>query len=301
MEPGAPAHEVGAEQGRLVAVWGPTGAPGRTTVAVTLADELAAAGVPTLLADADTYGGAVAQVLGLLDEAPGLAAAAAAADAGALDAAGLAALAQALPDVPLLRVLTGIARPQRWPELRPAALTVVWNVARGLVARTVVDCGFGLEQETAPGPSGAQRNGATLATLEDADEIVVVGAADPVGLSRLVRGLTDLQEVAPPGVPVRVLLTRVRRGPMGPEPERRLTDALTRFRVSPALLVPADPDGCDRALLARRTLREVAPASGARLALAGLAAELAQGLTRPGDTPTGHGPGRRRRLLGRRR
>jgi hypothetical protein len=53
--------------GRLVAVWGPTGAPGRTTVAVGIAGELALAGVPTLLADADTYGGSVAQVLGFLD------------------------------------------------------------------------------------------------------------------------------------------------------------------------------------------------------------------------------------------
>ena len=59
--------------GRLVAVWGPTGAPGRTTIAVNLAAEAALLGRSALLADADTYGGAVAQVLGLLDEAPGLA------------------------------------------------------------------------------------------------------------------------------------------------------------------------------------------------------------------------------------
>ena len=71
--------------GRLVAVWGPTGAPGRTTVAVTLAAELAALGRETILADADTYGGSVAQVLGLLDEAPGLAAAARGSDHGTLD------------------------------------------------------------------------------------------------------------------------------------------------------------------------------------------------------------------------
>jgi hypothetical protein len=43
----------------LAAVWGPKGAPGRTTVAVNLAFE-AAAGGEVLLVDADTYGGAVA-------------------------------------------------------------------------------------------------------------------------------------------------------------------------------------------------------------------------------------------------
>jgi hypothetical protein len=44
----------------LAAVWGPKGGPGRTTVAVNLAFEAAAAGGEVLLVDADTYGGAVA-------------------------------------------------------------------------------------------------------------------------------------------------------------------------------------------------------------------------------------------------
>src|SRR4051794_39585232 len=73
--------------GRLIAVWGPTGAPGRTTVTVGIAGELALARVPTLLADADIYGGSIAQVLGFLDEAPGLAAAARLANMGQLDLA----------------------------------------------------------------------------------------------------------------------------------------------------------------------------------------------------------------------
>ena len=45
----------------LAAVWGPKGGPGRTTVAVNLAFEAAAAGGEVLLVDGDTYGGAVAQ------------------------------------------------------------------------------------------------------------------------------------------------------------------------------------------------------------------------------------------------
>jgi Mrp family chromosome partitioning ATPase len=44
----------------LAAVWGPKGGPGRTTVAVNLAFEAAAAGGEVLVVDADTYGGAVA-------------------------------------------------------------------------------------------------------------------------------------------------------------------------------------------------------------------------------------------------
>jgi hypothetical protein len=44
----------------LTAVWGPKGAPGRTTVAVNLAFEATALGSEAMLVDADTYGGAVA-------------------------------------------------------------------------------------------------------------------------------------------------------------------------------------------------------------------------------------------------
>ena len=101
-----PTQPVG--MGQIVAVWGPTGAPGRTTVAVSLADEAGRLGIPTLLIDADVYGGVVAQYLGLLDESPGIAAAARSASAGTLDAAALARIAWAV--TPNLRVLTGLSR-----------------------------------------------------------------------------------------------------------------------------------------------------------------------------------------------
>jgi len=91
--------------GTIIAVWGPAGAPGRTIVALNLASELARLGQTTVLVDADTYGGCIAQSLSLLDEAPGLAAAARSADQGTLD---LAALARLAPEVSAgLRVLTG--------------------------------------------------------------------------------------------------------------------------------------------------------------------------------------------------
>jgi Mrp family chromosome partitioning ATPase len=57
----APAPPDGDMRHVLAAVWGPKGGPGRTTVAVNLAFEAAAAGGEVLLVDADTYGGAVAQ------------------------------------------------------------------------------------------------------------------------------------------------------------------------------------------------------------------------------------------------
>lgn len=260
--------------GRLVAVWGPTGAPGRTTVAVGVAGELAARGVPCLLADADTYGGAVGQVLGLLDEAPGLAAAARLANLGHLDLPALARLAPFA--APRFRVLTGISRPERWTELRPAALETVWSLSRSLAATTVVDCGFSLEQdeELSFDTAAPRRNGATLATLAAADVVLAVGSGDPLGVQRLVRALGDLAEVLP-GTAPKVVLTKVRRGVVGGDAEAHLSAALRRYAgVAEITFIPYDREPLDQALRQGRLLVEVAPDSRARRALWQLATSL---------------------------
>lgn len=262
-------------QGHLVAVWGPAGAPGRTTVAVNVAAELGALGRSALLVDADTYGGAVAQVLGLLDEAPGIAAAARAAGQGALGLPELGRLAPLAGDG--LRVLSGVSRPDRWPELPAATLDGLWPVARALADWTVVDTGFCLERDEALtfDTRAPQRNAATLSALEAADVVVAVGSGDPVGLARLVRGLAELDALGLTGRR-QVVVNRVRASVAGPDPARAVGDALARYAgVGGALVVPDDRAACDAALLAGRTLREQAPGSPARKALAGLAAVVA--------------------------
>lgn len=286
------APEDGGADGVVIAVWGPTGAPGRTTVAVGLAAETAALERSCLLVDADVYGGVVAQVLGLLDESPGLAAAARAANAGGLDVPALARLCRQVD--PHLRVLTGIARADRWPELRPSAVQEVLRVGRALCRTTVVDCGFALEQdeELAYDTAAPRRNGATLALLAAADTVVAVGSGDPVGLQRLVRGLAELQE-AVPGVQPVVVVNRVRGSAVPGDAPAEIRAVLGRYAgVTEPVLVPSDVAGLDAALAAGRTLREASPSSPVRAALTDLAATLA------GVSPTA---GRRRRFGGRRR
>ena len=275
-EGGPTGRETSAEAGlgRIFAIWGPTGAPGRTTLAVNLAAEISMLGRATLLADADTYGGAVAQVLGLLDEAPGLAGAARAANNGQLDLASLARHARQV--TPQLRVLTGITRTERWPEVRAASLEVVWALARGLAEVTVVDCGFSLEQdeELSFDTAAPRRNGATLATLEQADVVVVVSAADPVGLQRFVRGMSDLRG-AVPGADVRVVVNRLRASVVGPQPEAQVRAALQRHAGVPHVtFVPADAAAADAALMRGQMLAEAAANSPMRRAIAQLAADL---------------------------
>jgi MinD-like ATPase involved in chromosome partitioning or flagellar assembly len=282
--------DLAAGLGRLIAVWGPTGAPGRTTIAVNIAAELAELGETVLLVDVDTYGGVVAQSLGLLDEAPGLASACRQANAGTLDVAALNRLAVEVR--PGLRVLTGISRSDRWPELRPAALDVVLRLARQLVSVTVADCGFCLEQdeELAYDTAAPRRNGATLAVLDAADTVVAVSAADPVGLQRYVRALADLGE-AVPGRAVLTVVNRLRKGFFGPgNPRREIAGALERYAgVATVHVIPDDPEALDAAVAAGRSLVEVAPSSAARRAIRDLAGSLI------GRRP----PTSRRRLAGR--
>src|SRR4029078_13533171 len=69
-DPDLPVPEPGeqSEAGRAVVGWGPAGAPGRPTVAVSVAAELSRRRRRVVLADLDPWGGSVAQHLGLLDE-----------------------------------------------------------------------------------------------------------------------------------------------------------------------------------------------------------------------------------------
>jgi MinD-like ATPase involved in chromosome partitioning or flagellar assembly len=260
--------------GRVVAVWGPTGAPGRTTVAVGLADEAARLGVSTLLVDADVYGGVVAQVLGLLDESPGLAGAARQAASGGLDVDALVRLAWSVR--PQLRVLTGLARADRWPELRPRAVVAVLEEARRLAALTVVDCSFCVEEdeELSFDAAAPRRNGATLAVLEAADTVLCVSGADPVALQRSIRALGELRDVLP-GVRPAVVVNQVRRGPVPGDAREEIAEALNRFAGAEVSgFLPADRRATDAALATGRTLAEVAPSSPLRTGLRALAAGL---------------------------
>jgi Flp pilus assembly CpaE family ATPase len=269
-----PAAPASPRRGKVFAVWGPTGAPGRTTTAATLADELARLGQRSLLIDADVYGGVAAALFGLLDESPGLVAACRQAQSRRLDVEGLASLCwQVSAD---LRVLTGISRADRWPELRGTALQTVLAVARDSADYTVVDVGFALEtdEELSFDTLAPRRNAATLAVLEESDLILAVGSADPIGIQRLVRGLGELR-AAVPDTPVWIVLNRVRRSAVPGKPEVELNAALQRFvGQSCAALLPYDLVALDRAAIAGQTLAEAVPASPLRCAVTELAVAL---------------------------
>jgi MinD-like ATPase involved in chromosome partitioning or flagellar assembly len=237
-----------------------------TSVSVGVADELARLQRSTFLIDADPVGGAVAITLGMLQESSGLAIAARRADHGGLDIDGLARTARRIR--PGLRVLTGVDAPERGTLLRPAAVATVCRVARTMAQLTVVDAG------TAPLVDDGARAAVTRAVLGEADAIVVVGAADPVGMSRLVPAIGHAQGF---GIPVHVVVTRLRTGVLGRDGHGQVREALRRHAgCLDVLTVPDDRAVYDEALREGRTVSECAPRSAVRTALIDLAGRLSR-------------------------
>ncbi len=242
------------QPGRVVAVWGPAGAPGRTTVAIGLAAELGRSH-RTILVDADPYGGAVAQQLGIVDEISGLLAATRVAATGQLPER-FGSVQRSLDH--RLSVVTGLPRADRWVEVRAGVVQHLLEVAAGH-GQVVVDTGFCLESDPASEAGRAGRNSMTLAALEVADDVVVIGSADPVGLSRLARGLAELTEVTGRTDP-HVIVNRMR-----PTLGWAEADIAAMLRgaapVESISFLPDDRAAVDRALVAGRSLVEVGDSS----------------------------------------
>jgi len=279
--PPSPDHVAGQPESDarhvLAAVWGPKGAPGRTTVAVNLAFEAAAAGGEVLLVDADTYGGAVAQTLGFLDDAPGLGWAARLAGRGELDVLRLwQSVRRAAPGGP--RVLPGLPRAELWTEVRPGTWEAMLELFRAAFPVTVIDAGFCLEEdeELLYDQVRLRRNAVTRLAVEQADLVVAVARADPVGLHAFIRGYQDLRDLGVPASRVRVVVNQLRPGMFGGDrPAEQVRSALRRYvGVEPVAVVPYDRAGVDTVLLAGQALREAWPGCPAQVALARLAAVL---------------------------
>lgn len=272
-------------RGTVIAVWGPAGSPGRTTLAIAIAAEIAAAGFTVALADVDTHSASVAPALGLMDEAPGFAAACRLAGADSLDRAELERIGQRHDaGDSSFWVLTGIGQPSRWPELSADRVLATIDECRRWVDYVVLDTASNLEsdEEISSDMFAPRRNAATVTALREADHIVAVASADPVGLARFLRAHGDLADVAVT-LEITVVANKVRASAIGLGPAAQVTQTLSRFGgIDDPVLVPWDQQAMDAAVLSARTLAEVAPKSAARLAIRRLVADrlLPVGATR---------------------
>ena len=268
--PGSP-PDAGAEtaqprEGRLAVVWGPHGAPGRTTVAASLAHGLARAG-GSVLVDADVEAPSLVQVLGLPEDSSSLATAARLASHSRLDTESLVGLL--VPVGPDHSLLSGLGRSGRWRELPPSPMADVWTGCREVAAWTVVDIAGGpLEDEVDDYTLEPGRDALAASLVRSADVVVIVGAADPVGVRRLLQLVGQFDEGERPAGRIEVVVNRVRASAAGPSPERAVREALARFGgLEEVTLLPEDPVA-DQCLLAGCSVLDGAPGSALGRALA---------------------------------
>jgi cellulose biosynthesis protein BcsQ len=245
----AAAPEAGARSSSLVAVWGPTGAPGRTTTALSVAESLAANGHSVCLVDADTYAPSLIAQVGVNAEASGLVVACRQADNGTLNARTLVAATRLLTD--RLSILGGLVRAERWPDLREAALRTVWSVAREAFDVVVVDIGSCIEEEGAIAHLAgspllaSRRNAAAVTALEAADHVLVTARSSTLGLTRLLNELPAVTSVNDAAG-----LTLVLTGASGLMTPTSISDRLLRRLGLRAEVVrlPRDPGRLERAI-----------------------------------------------------
>ena len=271
-EPAPPvvASPAGDERGgRIVLVWGPHGAPGRSTGAASLAHGLAACS-GAILVDADVEAPSLVQLLGMPEDSSALAGAARLATHGRLDAESFRGILAPVGGGLLL--LGGLGRSGRWRELPPASMTEVWAQCRRAAAWTVVDGAGGPADDDVDDFTLEPGRGAVTADLvSHADVILVVGGADPVGVRRLLQLLDEMGASMNPAGRVEVVINRVRASAAGPSPQQALREALARFGgLEDIVLLPDDAATADACLLQGCTVLEQAPASALGKALSAL-------------------------------
>ena len=187
-------HAGPARRGRVVVVGGPAGA-GRTEIAVHLAASVAA-----VLVDADDVSPTVAPRLGLPIE-PNLRTAIDAVEHGRGD------LRASLVAAPGIRcsVLTGLPNANGWAHVRVGeVMRVIEDLAAERSAVVVVDSGGSVDDVGGP-PRG--RHALARALLLEADVIVGVCPATPVGITRFLSWIVEARRLAP-FVPVVVAVNR---------------------------------------------------------------------------------------------
>lgn len=253
-------------EGKIVAVWGPYGSPGRTTLAINLAAAYAETGYSVCLVDADTYGASVGAALGLTDDYSSLAQLCHHADRGGVTQQQLKELTHTVSHrSQYFDIITGINRPDRWVEVRSNALDLVLDTLVSTYDLVVIDTSFCLEEDPALSFDGLtpQRNDATLTSLARADHLIALGLADLVGVPRLIKAYDTLSQVLGPALDQRIsiVFNRVRTEALGPSAQAALEHSWERFGPSLpiAAQLPEDSPSADKARLAGTTILEAAP------------------------------------------
>jgi MinD-like ATPase involved in chromosome partitioning or flagellar assembly len=187
-----------ARGGKLTVVLSASGGAGSTEIAIELARIVRARGEVGVLVDADDISPAIAQRLGLPLH-PNI--------RSAIDAVEhhVGRLAECV--IPAEKnqttVLTGLPHPKDWMTLRPEEVLAVCEELARVCHQVIINVGSQLDDLA--GIGGIDRFGVARILIEEADQIVLVGWASPVGIARILDRAAEIQSLSET-VPVHIVL-----------------------------------------------------------------------------------------------
>jgi MinD-like ATPase involved in chromosome partitioning or flagellar assembly len=239
-----------AAKAEVIAVWGPMGSTGKTTLSINVAHELAAAGMSVLLIDADTYSPSLEIQLNLVDHPAGLAAACRLASQDRLTTDEIRRLSQLIEvSGSQIHAMTGISSAVRWPEVTSEKLEKLISVAATEFDYLILDVGSSLDSSSQQIASGFNRNMATHTCLELAHQVIALGLGDPVGIRRYIMARQELQELKLEAE-ILTVINRVRPSVIGRNPKQQISDTLSRFsNLEIHAFLPDEPETLDRCIL----------------------------------------------------
>lgn len=234
-----------------IAVWGAAGSPGKSSIALSLASELAVAGHRVFLLDADVAAPSLNLLMGLTDHPAGIAAACRLVTQGRFDLEQLDRLSVRFKtgrgEVALM---TGLSDAERWPELTPDLVQSILQVAQANFDYIVLDLASSLEAGLRLGFGGLDRTELTRQLLIESDQIVMVCAADPVGVHRFLQAAATLRELQP-RAELLTVVNRLRKSVLGSSAKQQVRETLSRLaQIEVAAFIADDPATADFAIRA---------------------------------------------------
>ena len=262
-------------QVRTIGVWGPAGAPGKSTLALNLADSLAFAGRRTLLIDSDLVAPSLALMVGAADQATGLSAACKLAREASLDPAELLRVSIKVDAAgSSFWLLPGISGASRWPEITPSAIETVLRAASRDFDVAIFDLASSLEPALRTEAAALARNELTRYLVSNVDQLICLAQPDAISVHRMLRQLPDIQRMRADAA-VTLVINRVRDAVAGSKPEHQLSETFSALvKIAPAFFLPDDHSTTDSALRSGVPARLIKRRSAFAVAVRALALHL---------------------------
>jgi MinD-like ATPase involved in chromosome partitioning or flagellar assembly len=257
------------DKAKLISVWSAAGSPGRSTIALALAAELAESGKKVFLLDADTHAPSVELLLALIDHPAGLAAACRLVGQERFDFEQLERLSSRVAvGNGELTVMTGLSSESRWAEVSSEKLDDLLMVAADHFDFMILDVAAASAEGLLSTNSSVDRNAVTRWAIGYSDYVIALCAADPVGVSRFLEAMVRLNELKPTGQ-VLTLVNRLRSSVLGSSAKQQIIESLDRLgQVTVSGFVPDDPTAADAAIKASLPIGLGRRSSQARQAVA---------------------------------